>query len=155
MELKDRTLKVEKVQNEYKKLIESIFSYANNESDNTLEMSIGNIMRRTLEAFSSFCYNDGFEKTLRKKELLESIPKSKRDYYENFMSRLILNSNSHMAENSYSLNNATGYFTHDEKVQTAKSLLLFLLYINKPHIVSYLSEDKAKIIEKWENNETV
>lgn len=154
MELKDRTLKVEKVQNEYKKLIESIFSYAYNESDNTLEMSIGNIMRRTLEAFSSFCYNDSFEKTLRNKELLESIPQSKRVYYENFMSRLILNSNSHMAESSYSLNNATGYFTHDEKVQTAKSLLLFLLYINKPHIVSYLSEDKAKIIENWENNET-
>lgn len=156
MELKDRTIKVEKVQNEYKKLIDSIFSYANNdnESDATLEMSIGNIMRRTLEAFSSFCYNDGFEKTLRKQELLDSIPKSKRNYYENFMSRLILNSDSHMAENSYSLNSTTGYFTHDEKVQTARSLLLFLLYINKHHIVSYLSEDTAKIIESWENNET-
>ena len=111
-------------------------------------------MRRMLEAFSSFCYNETFERMLRKEDVLSSIPKEKKPYYENFMCRLTLNDESHMEESVYSLNTITSLFTKEEKVQTAKSMLLFLLYINKPHLASYLDETKLAVIEGWKTEES-
>lgn len=157
MELLNNKLDVKFLQNEYQKLLNQIYEYAvyngDSDPDETWDMSIGNIMRRMLEAFSSFNYNENFEKMMRKADLLAMIPEEKRVYYENFMSRLTLNSESHSAENIYSLNTITPYFTREEKVQTAKSLLLFLLYINRTHMEAYFVEkgDRTKIntIESW------
>lgn len=154
MELVNNKLEVIQLQNEYKKLIECVYDYAANTGvDDRLEMSIGNIMRRTLEAFSSFCYNDTFEKMLRKEDVLANIPEGKQSYYGNFMYRLTLNTESHMAENVYTLDSITSCFTKEEKVQTAKSVLLFLLYINKPHLAAYLEEDQLTVIEGWKSEE--
>lgn len=131
MELANCKLEVQKVQNEYKKMIDHVYSYACDsgeaDPDETLEISIGNIMRRMLEAFSSFCYNDSFEPMLRKEDLLSLIPHAKQSYYRNFMYRLTLNTESHMAESMYSLNSITSHFTREEKIQTAKSVLLFCI----------------------------
>ena len=81
------------------------------------------------------------------------IPERKRSYYENFMCRLVLNTESHMADRVYSLDTITACFTRPEKVQTAKSVLLFLLYINKPHLTAYLTEAQLATIEGWETEE--
>lgn len=157
MELSNNKLEIKRVQNEYKKLLDNVFSYAvfpgPNDPDDTLEISIGNIMRRMLEAFSSFCYDDRFECVLRKKEILESVPQEKRNYYGNFMYRLTLNTESHMEENMYTLNGITTCFSREEKVQTAKSILLFLQYVNKAHISAYLSEEQLNIVDGWKIEE--
>ncbi len=157
MELENGRLEVKYIQNEYKKLLELVYNYASNtdvnDPDETLEISIGNIIRRMLEAFSTFCYNDSFEKMLRKEDILGGIPENKRNYYGNFMYRLTLNTESHMEENVYTLNSITSCFTRDEKVQTAKSVLLFLLYINKPHLAAYLTEAQLMEIEGWKTEE--
>lgn len=157
MELRNNKLEVKYVRNEYKKLLDSVYTYAVNseatDPDETLEISIGNIMRRLLEAFSSFCYDDSFEKMLRKNDILLKIPESKRIYYGNFMYRLTLNTESHMEESIYSLDSFTTCFTRDEKIQTAKSILLFLSYINDSHLSSYLSEAQLLEIEKWKSEE--
>ena len=157
MELRNNKLEVKYVQNEYKKLLDSIYAYAVNseatDPDETLEISIGNIMRRLLEAFSSFCYDDSFEKMLRKDDILLKIPENKRIYYGNFMYRLTLNTESHTEERIYSLDNITSCFTRDEKIQTAKSILLFLSYINDSHLNAYLSEAQLLEIEKWKSEE--
>ena len=157
MELVNNKLEVKYMQNEYKKLLEFVYAYATDagadDPDDRQEMSIGNVMRRMMEAFSSFCYNDTFEKMVRKEDVLAVIPYGKRSYYENFMCRLILNTESHMAESVYSLDTITTCFTRPEKVQTAKSVLLFLLYINKPHLTAYLSEAQILTIEGWEKEE--
>lgn len=157
MELTKNKLEIKHLSNEYKKLIECVYSYAvdtnKNDPDETLEIGIGNIMRRMLEAFSSFCYNDSFENMLRKDDILLSIPETKRIYYGNFMYRLTLNTESHMAENVYTLNSITSCFTREEKVQTAKSVLLFLLYINKSHLKAYLNDEQLTQIEKWKIDE--
>ena len=50
------------------------------------------------------------------------------------MCRLTLNGESHEEERAYTLSNFTPFFTKEEKLQTAKSVLLFLLYVNEPHI---------------------
>ena len=64
-----------------------------------------------------------------------------------------------MEERVYGLNLITPYFTKQEKVQTAKSLLLFLSYINKEHLTCYLApkkegeEDKMAEIDNWKEEE--
>jgi len=157
MELANNKLDVKRLQNEYKKLLEYVYDYAtSNEIDNideTQEMSIGNIMRRVMEAFSSFCYNVTFEEMVRKEDVLAIIPESKRSYYANFMGRLTLNTESHMAESVYTLETITACFTKDEKVQTAKSLLLFLLHINRPHLSAYMDATQLATIEGWQTEE--
>ena len=157
MELTKNKLEIKNFRNEYKKLIECVYSYAvdtnKNDPDEILEIGIGNIMRRMLEAFSSFCYNVSFENMLRKEDILLSIPETKRSYYGNFMYRLTLNTESHMEESVYTLNSITSFFTREEKIQTAKSVLLFLLYINKSHLKAYLNDEQLTQIEKWKIDE--
>ena len=69
------------------------------------------------------------------------------------MYRLTLNTESHMEESVYTLNSITSFFTREEKIQTAKSVLLFLLYINKSHLKAYLNDEQLTQIEKWKIDE--
>lgn len=78
---------------------------------------------------------------------------NKRVYYENFMCRLTLNGESHEEERVYTLSNFTPFFTKEEKLQTAKSVLLFLLYVNEPHIKAYLKPEVVARIESWKREE--
>ena len=157
LELKNKCIENQKERNEYKKLITHVFEYANNmhpkDLDEIQEMSIGNIIRRMLEAFSSFCYNKSFESMLRMDGILNNIPEDKRVYYENFMCRLALNGESHEEEHTYTLNNFESLFTKEEKQQTAKSVLRFLLYVNKHHIEAYLGTEGVTKILNWKTGE--
>lgn len=107
MELVNHNLKMHKSKMNIK-TIECVFEYASKaetyDIDDISDISIGNTMRRLLEAYSSFCYDIGFEKMLRKHDILMEIPEDKRVYYANFMYRLTLNTESHMEENIYTLN---------------------------------------------------
>lgn len=162
LEIVDKQLKPRQGNNEYKKLLESVYEYAKNppdDEDGYVETSIGNTMRRLIEAFSSFCYNMSFEEMMCREGVLNAISEEKRKYYENFMCRLALNGESHMEERVYALDTITPYFTKQEKIQTAKSLLLFLSYINEEHLSCYLGkakdedEDKIAVIESWKQEE--
>lgn len=163
LELVNQQIRDRQVSNEYKRLLEYVYNYAKNPIDDELECietGIGNVMRRLVEAFSSFCYNMKFEEMMCREGILKAIPDEKRKYYENFMCRLALNGESHMEERVYGLDTITPYFTKQEKVQTAKSLLLFLCYVNEEHIACYLAptkqdpEDKMSEIKSWMNEET-
>lgn len=68
------------------------------------------------------------------------------------MCRLALNGESHEEESVYALDTVSHFFTRKEKVQTAKSVLLFLLYVNRAHLASYL-EDEIATIESWKSEE--
>lgn len=156
LELENKNIKEQLIKNEYQKLLTHVYEYAScdsSEDKETMEMSIGNIMRRMLEAFASFCYNKSFELMMRTEGLLNNIPKEKRKYYENFMCRLALNEESHGESRAYTLDNITPFFTKEEKLRTAKSLLLFLLYVNEPHIKAYLKSDMVEKIESWKGEE--
>ena len=161
LELEYKTLKIQAVQNEYMKLLLHVYEYANNNGhddlDDTSDLSIGNIMRRLMEAFASFCYNTSFEKMMCMEGVLDAIDDNKRPYYENFMCRLTLNGESHEEEHVYTLNTITRYFTKEEKMQTAKSLLLFLMYVNEEHLKAYCEFDKNPVIfntiKGWQTEE--
>lgn len=162
LELISKQVQKRTVSNEYKKLLEYVYEYAKkpiNDEEEHLETGIGNVMRRVAEAFSSFCYNMSFEKMMCNDSILKTIPLGKQKYYENFMCRLTLNGESHMKERVYDLNTITPFFTMQEKNQTAKSLLLFLKYVNEEHLNCYLGmskdgeEDKMLVIKSWEAEE--
>lgn len=108
LELEDKELKEQSVQNEYKKLLWHVYDYAQNsrpnDPDDDAEIGVGNQMRRLMEAFASFCYNTSFEQMMCRDGVLNKIPPEKRAYYENFMCRLTLNSLSHEEEHVYTMN---------------------------------------------------
>jgi len=158
-ELTNKKMEERKISNEYKKLLKCVYSYAKNadiDSEQNEDDGIGNVMRRVVEAYASFCYNMSFEEMMCREGVLKNIPDEKRSFYENFMCRLALNSESHMKEYVYDINTVIPYFTKQEKIQTAKSLLLFLCYINEEHLSCYLNdkcdnnEDIIKEIRSWE-----
>ena len=151
-ELENKKINKTSVHNEYEALLNHVYDYAvsplPDDPDMTSDMSIGDIMRRMLEAFSTFCYKSGFDEMFQKEGLLNSIPPTKQKYYSNFMCRLALNGESHAMAPTQALNTITPFFTRQEKVKTAKSLLLFLRYVNPEHLRAYLKE-KVDEMDAW------
>lgn len=153
-ELKDRHINdlncFRNERNEYKKLMLDVFEVAYTATSNTL--TAGNQMRRIEEAYSSFICNGKFETLLHDKEFLRNVPSSKKVFYQNFMSRLVLNTESHMEERVYELNDFSPMFDEDEIRKTAKYLLMLFYYVDGFHLKSYLG-DKYSIVEQWIVNE--
>lgn len=143
--------------NEYKSLLGLIFSYANSDSNCPLELdwTIGNIMRRVLEAFSTFAFRTGIEGISCNEMILDSLPDSKyRVYFENLMYRLVLNGESHFEGTVKSAANV-GFFSaisREEKIRTARDILCFIQLLNPKHISSYFENTEPEIIKKWTEN---
>ena len=139
---------------EYWKLLQIVYEYAEGNMEDEsirdlLDLGIGNIMRRVLEAFSSFCYNTGFLEMLQIPGVLNSIPEDKRNYYKNFVYRLVLNSESHTEESVSTLGGLLRYYSSEEKKRTDRELLKFLFYVNRDHIKAYLGEERFSTLSRW------
>ena len=91
---------------------------------------------------------------LHSDEFLQKVPASKKTFYKNFMSRLILNTESHTEESVYDMANFSQMFDEDEIRKTAKYLLMLFYYVNSFHLKSYLGEEFS-VVEKWINEEEV
>ncbi len=138
--------------NEYKKLLDNIFAFACGENDGK-DISIGNQMRKVLEAYATFVYREGMEDAFRKEDVLALVPPEKQAYYKNFMYRLILNGESHEEEAAYTINNFDELYAIGEKQRTAKCILLLLYYINKPHLAAYINDPaQFATIESWKDS---
>ena len=153
-ELAEKAIKTitQRKRNEYKKLLDNIFAFANGDVDGK-DISIGNQMRKVMEAYATFLYRKRMEDAFHNEDILVPIPGDKKKYYKNFMFRLILNGDSHEEENVYTLSNFDELYTIDEKRRTAKCVLLLLYYINKPHLAAYI-DDPAQFatIESWKDS---
>ena len=67
------------------------------------------------------------------------------------MTRLVLNGESHELEAANAMD-LTGFkFTREEKLVVAKSIIMFLYYINPKHVTSYLSKEAFGVINQWED----
>lgn len=147
--LKNRNIEIQgRGKSEYKRLIMDVFEFAKDSSELS-DLSIGNKMRMLIEAYSTFNYNEGMDKMLREEKLINKIPEEKREYYRNFMTRLVLNGMSHTEERAYALSNYDEFYTDREKKKTARSLLLFLYYIDEVHLSSYLKEEGVATVKAW------
>lgn len=152
-ELADKSIKTlnQKKRNEYKKLLDNIFAFATGEDDGK-DISIGNQMRKVLEAYATFVYRNRMEEAFRDDEILTNVPGEKKAYYKSFMYRLILNGESHEEEAAYTLNNFDELYAIGEKRRTAKCVLLLLYYINKPHLAAYINDPaQFATIESWKD----
>lgn len=138
--------------NEYQKLLDDVFSVANSTSSDLL--SVGNKMRRIEEAYASFIGNKGFIELLHDEEFLQNVPDCKKTFYRNFMSRLILNSESHTEEKAYNMGDFSEMFDEEEIKKTAKYLLMLFYYVDSFHLKSYLKDDFS-VVKQWVEEDEV
>lgn len=141
-----------KKQNEYTDLLTEIFEYANSDSVDE-NNSIGNQMRRVLEAFSTFSFKIGIEELSTKQDILDLLPTPElKDYFENLMYRIVLNGESHGQDTARFFPRTDFYenLSPEEKQRTAKDILVFMYLLNPKHIESHLNES-INIIEQWKN----
>ena len=144
--------KLIKNHNEYSYLIKKVYHYANGDSNDD-SATIGNVMRRVLEAFSTFNYQKSIEKVSCDKNVLKALDKHSI-YFENLMYRLVLHGESHYEEQVYSIrdgNNFYEFISEVEKQKTAKNVLCFMYLLNPHHMIAYLQEESNSItnIKLW------
>ena len=140
--LKDKKLeKFTNNYNEYTNSLQTIYVFAQKSPGyEELESTIGNILRRMLEGFSTFSYKKGISELSTDQRILECMPEEYRDYFKLLMYRLVLNSESHFQENVQG--NPEDYFFSvlelEEKVKTAKDVISLLYLLNKEHLLSHI-----------------
>lgn len=82
---------------EYTALLKMVYNFASSETSE-YELIIGNVMRRTLEAFSTFQYRMSIEEISNNADVLDLLERPFNKYYENLMYRLVLNGESHLQD---------------------------------------------------------
>ncbi len=146
--------------NEYSILLQNIYDYATGHNRETLDLAIGNIMRRILEAFSTFNYKMGIEELTTNEDILSHLPSQRlQDYFKNCMYRLVLHSESHFLERTKGLidRGFVEAFSIGEKVKTSRDILILLFTLNPLHIEIHLrkeNEDFFTLKRKIEQIET-
>lgn len=140
--------------NEYSYLLQQVFCFANmDEGYESIETTIGNIMRRVVEAFGTFTYKKGIDALSCDPKILELIQnKKQRTYFENLMYRLVLNGESHTEERARSMPEMDfcNFIDSSEKERTAKDILGFLYLLNPAHVEAHLDNAKSiKQIQDW------
>lgn len=134
----------------YDDMLKQAYNYALAEDENhVLNGQIGNILRKILEAYSTFNYKQGPCDILQDGNIVSNLSEEDKLLYLNCMSRLILNSDSHMKEaaKALALNNER-YFS-GERIRIAKAVLKFLYHINPEHVRAYLDDSKCEVIKSW------
>lgn len=138
--------------NEYHKLLNIIYQYAAGNTEG-LSLTIGNAMRRSLEAFSTFMYGKGIVEVSFDPKVLKSLGK-RSAYFENLMYRLVLNGESHFEGRIYGIQDGFNFFhfiSEVEKQRTCKDILCFMYCLSADHIESYLPNAVANI-KAWIKN---
>lgn len=141
---------------EYACLLESIYSFASSEeiSGNNY-YSIGNDMRRVLEAFSTFEFRTGpseLSTELLPLQTLEKQDPAYKLFFQNLMYRLVLNRKSHTQETVLGSSDYRFFdeISDEEKIKTAKGVLCLIYLLNKNHLISQLKDNnKIQMIENW------
>jgi hypothetical protein len=136
--------------NEYTQLLVRVYEYAKSGGDGLV---IGNIMRRVLEAFSTFSYKKNIEDLSAYDNILAILPETKREYFKNLMYRLVLNGESHLFERVQGMRDYgfSSYLSDDEKKRTARDILCFMYLLNGSHIMAHLPGAKPDI-DEWSEN---
>ncbi len=141
---------------EYSELLAEVYHFGMNATIEA-EATIGNVMRRTLEAFSTFVYKKGIDDISISSEILATLGDEQySDYFSHLMYRLVLNGESHSEERVRTLmddNDFLEMLSITEKQRTAKDIICFIYLLNPNHVRAYLSSaginDSDDVIEAW------
>lgn len=143
---------------EYTRLFEIVFNYANHGAS-AYTATIGNIMRKIMEAFGTFIYKRGMEQLSTDEEIVSSLSPEDKKYFENLMYRLVLNTGSHFKEKAMTINDMKFFdFISDEaKRRTARDIICYLYILNPLHVLAHLKkcENVETTIEKWRTDLSV
>lgn len=133
--------------NEYTQLLERIYEYAKNGGDGLV---IGNIMRRVLEAFSTFSYKKGIADLSADDSILAPLSETPREYFKNLMYKLVLNGDSHLLERVQGMRDYgfSSFLSDDDKKRTARDILCLMYLLNGSHVMAHLPGAKLDI-EGW------
>jgi len=141
--------------NEYSCLLWDVYKFAKNPSDATNAVTIGNEMRRVLEAYSTFLYRMNFLDLFRS-EVAEGKLKGMSAYFSARMDRMILHGESHMEDRAAILTvdgDPLEVFTDSEKQQTAKDVLCLLHVLDAEHVRQHFVHgsytDAVTDIQHW------
>ena len=139
--------------NEYTRLMRCVYEYGCN-PDPTFELTIGNTIRRVLETFSTFTFKEGPDKVSLNPRVLALIAdQRKREYFQNSMYRLVLNTESHSREAVQGAPEMS-FYSHlsiSEKQRTARDVLCFMYCISPIHVLAHLPDAK-KELDGWVAN---
>lgn len=137
--------------NEYSTLIKQTYNFAMNKNGDP--GIIGNVMRRMLEAFSTFLYRMGIDEISYSPQLIEKFGK-KSNYFMCLMYRLTLHGESHSMDATracYDLGLTFHYTTDDEKQKIARGIISMMYLLQKEHILRHLKDEKnvQEVIGQW------
>lgn len=127
--------------NIYSRGIYDIYNFAvGTEQSDDQEYTIGNTMRRVLEAFSTFTYVKGMSDISVDSRIIALLPEKNRDYYKSCMYRLVLNTESHSVDKMQGELETFKYslITYEEKIRTAQDILSFIYLLNPEHVISHI-----------------
>lgn len=142
-----------KNRNEYSEILKTVYDYACGELEKD-DFTVGNSMRRVLEAFSTFVYKKGIAEISCDDAILQQMEdKEYIEYFKNLMYRLVLNGESHMEERTNSLENMDyfDFLSDQERNRTAREVICFLYLLNKQHVLAHLEgkKDVVRNMQKW------
>ena len=138
--------------NEYSQIMQAVYDYACNNSED--DLTIGNSMRRVLEAFSTFIYKKGICEVSCDEAILQQIEDPDyREYFKNLMYRLVLNGDSHIEERINSMEDMDylNYLSTGKRRRTAQEVICFIYLLNKQHVMAHLKDKKdvERNIQIW------
>lgn len=137
----------------YGQLVKEVFraACAENAASFPGHASIGNTIRKMLEAYSSFVYSKGANYLAHSSKLLDLLPCQEKPLFENCVCRLVLDGDSHMEERVKSLRANDDVLSFEERKKIARMCLKFLYYINPEHLSAYLEKpEDLHTISTWQ-----
>lgn len=139
-------------QGEYTFLLNSIYRFANNQSDQD-RYFMGNAMRRVLEAYGTFMYKIGPTQMLTDESVKKELGEDLFEYYGHVAYRLLLNGGSHLEDRVKTLEdiNIIDFMSLEELKKTAKDVICLIYSINPEHIKKHLESDDSviEVIDMW------
>ena len=134
-----------KRRHEYTELIKLVYDYGSGNAGE-YDLIIGNIMRQTLEAFSSFVYRQGIEEVSTDEAIIGGMGDEHKAYFKNLMYRIVLNSGSHREEQTRSMDiDFFSVISEEEKRRTAKEILCFIYLLNPQHLLAHIGNDYCDV----------
>lgn len=140
----------------YSALMSIIYDYAGGKADTVAnyDLSIGNMMRQVLEAFSTFLYRKGITEITADQDIAKILEqKQVSPYFKRLMYGTMLHGESHTeikVSTMQNMNFLPAYST-EEKQKIAKSILCLIYILVPKHLLSHLirKPNLVATMKKW------
>ena len=126
------------------------FAYGAQDDDMQSDETIGNVMRRVMEAYSTFNYGEGFAAMFRDVKVLSLIPNADiREFYRRLGTKFLLNEESHSEDRIRMGELNDEIYSSEEKREMARQLLSFIYLVNPTHIIKVAEGIDLSVLRDW------